>query len=79
LWKFKRSIEMHHEGGAYKELMSNMYFLEDNLSNNTFQFYFAIERYYNNCGWLNKMVKRLKKVRGASSFLDIDKYTKNEE
>lgn len=75
LWKYKRAIEMHHEGGAYQELMSKMYFLEDNLSNNTYQFYFAIERYYNNCGLLNERIKRLKKVRNVSSLFQMDKYT----
>lgn len=76
LWKYKRAIEMHHEGAAYQEFMSNMYFLEDDLSNNTFQFYFAIERYLNNCGLLNERVKRLKKVRNASSLSKMENYIK---
>jgi len=75
LWKYKRAIEMHHEGNAYQELMSNMYFLEDNLSNNTFQFYFAIERYFNNCGLLNERIKKLKTVRKARPLFEMKKYT----
>jgi len=74
LRKYKRAIEMHHESGAYQELIANMYYLEDNLSNNTFQFHFAIERYYNNCGILNERVKTLKSVCDASSLLDMESY-----
>ena len=77
LRKYKRAIEMHHEGGAYQELIANMYFLEDNLSNNTYQFDFAIERYYNNCGLLNRKLKDLKKIRNASSLFDVKSYVEN--
>jgi len=51
-----------------------MYFLEDNLNNNTYQFHFAVERYYNNCGILDEREKRLEKICNASSLLDVDKY-----
>ena len=74
LRKYKRAIEMHHEGGAYQELLNSMYFLEDNLNNNTYQFHFAVERYNNNCGILNERVKRLKKISNTSSLLNVDKY-----
>ncbi|MCL2328512.1 MAG: ATP-binding protein [Bacteroidetes bacterium] len=76
LRKYRRAIEMHHEGGAYQELLNSMYFLEDNLNNNTYQFHFAIERYNNNCGILNERVKRLKEISDTSSLLDADKYVK---
>ena len=79
LQKYKRSIQMHHEGSAHQELMSNMYFLEDDLSNNTFQFYFAIERYFNNCGLLNERIKKLKKVRNVSSLFKIESYSQDGE
>jgi hypothetical protein len=74
LKKFRRAIEMHHEGEAYQELISNMYFLEDNLSNNTYQFFFAIERYYNNCGFLDAKINNLESISKVSALLKMKSY-----
>jgi hypothetical protein len=74
LKKFRRASEMHREGSAYQEMISNVYFLEDDLNNNTYQFYFAIERYYNNCGYLNEIIKTLKSICQVSTLLKMEKY-----
>jgi hypothetical protein len=74
LRKYKQAREMHHEGGTYQELMNNMYYLEDNLSNNTCQFYFAVERYYNNCGFIAREIKKLKSICKVSSLYKIENH-----
>lgn len=36
---------MHREGGEYQNFINGMFLLDDDLQNNTCQFYFALERY----------------------------------
>ncbi len=74
LRKYKDVIEMHREGAAYQNMISNMYLLEDDLNNDTSQFYFAIERYYNNCGIISDTIETLKKVCRNSTLHVAEHY-----
>lgn len=44
------AIEMHSEGQAYKDFINGLYILDDDLQNNTCQFFFGLERYKINIG-----------------------------
>lgn len=72
--KYRRAKEMHSEGKAYKEMINNMYFLDDDLSNDTCQFDFAIERYKINCGYIDNRIQQLKSVVKGKSIYKIDSY-----
>lgn len=47
--------EMQHEGDDYQDFIKGLYLLDDDLQNNTCQFYFALERYKINSGMLKKI------------------------
>lgn len=72
--KFNDAIEMHNGGKAYKEMISNMYLLNDDLNNDINQFQFAIERYKINCEYIENIKKRLDQICDHSSIYKIDKY-----
>jgi len=74
LKKYRRAREMHREGAAYRDMISNIHFLDEDLNNDTSQFYFAIERYFNNCSVIDQNIKKLKDICTESSILDIENY-----
>lgn len=47
--------EMHSEGDEYQDFIKGFYLLDDDLQNNTCQFYFALERYKINSEKLNEI------------------------
>lgn len=51
--------EMQNEGDDYQDFIKGLYLLDDDLQNNTCQFYFALERYKINSGKLNPMETEL--------------------
>lgn len=74
LKKFRQVREMHREGAAYKDMISNMYILDDDLNNDTSQFYIALERYTNNCLVIDNNIDDLKNICKKSSLLNVEKY-----
>lgn len=73
--KYRMSKEMHSEGQAYKDMINNMYFLDDDLSNDTCQFDFAIERYKINCDYVDDNIAKLRDTFKDSSLYNIDTYS----
>ncbi len=53
---------MHTCGKAYKEMMSSLSFLEDNLFNNSCYFKFATELYCLNNGYIQGKINKLEKI-----------------
>lgn len=47
---YNSALEMHSGGETYKEFINSLYILDDDLQNNTCQFYFGLERYKINIG-----------------------------
>ncbi len=64
------SISMHSEGNEYQNFIRNMYLLDDDLQNNTCQFYFALERMKLNSDFF----KYIKLSMSNSNFYDPDRY-----
>lgn len=48
---YEAAESMHSEGSEYQSFIRNMYIMDDDLQNNTCQFYFALERMKLNSGY----------------------------
>lgn len=64
--RYSRAIEMHTEGKAYKEMIQTLYFLDDDLNNDTYQQHISIERYFINAGFIDDKIEYLKDKSGLS-------------
>jgi hypothetical protein len=56
---FERSIRLHSEGKEYKELIKNMYLLEDDLNDSLIHFTAALERSLINTGIIEAKLNKL--------------------
>lgn len=77
---YNRSIEMHTSGKTYKEMMTTLYFLEDDLRNDSCYLNFAIELFYLNTGYVKKHIDILSRYyysRNGKGLFDINKYINN--
>lgn len=61
LKSYRNAIEVHKEGRAYKEMISRMYYLDDDLKNDTIQFDLAIERFKINSNHIDTSIESVKK------------------
>jgi hypothetical protein len=77
LLHYTAAKEMHTEQAAYKEMIQQMYILDDDLNNDTTLFAFAIERYKLNSGYVNRQCRRLKISYRNSTIYDVDNYVKD--
>ena len=71
---YERALQMHHEGKAYKDMISQMYYLDDDLKNDTIQFGTAVERYKINNGYIQKQLKNIMKIIDIAPMYDIDNF-----
>lgn len=65
---YRNAIDMHSSGKTYKEMMTTLYFLEDDLCNDSLYFNFAIELYYLNTNYIQNKVKELMKYYNANKY-----------
>lgn len=73
---YSRAVEMHTEGKAYKEMIQTLYFLDDDLNNDTYQQHISIERYLINTGFIEEKIEHLKMISKSSPIYEIDSYLK---
>ena len=71
---YNKAIEMHTEGRAYKEMMSTLYFLDDDLNNDILQQQLAIERYLINSGNIDKRINQMREKLAPSRIFKIENY-----
>lgn len=57
LKSYRCAKEVHREGRAYKEMISRMFYLDDDLKNDTIQFDLALERFKINCNYIDANIK----------------------
>ncbi|MEZ4775244.1 MAG: ATP-binding protein [Bacteroidia bacterium] len=87
---FHSALQLHREGKAYRDVISGMYFLEDDFNDNLYHFCAGLERYKINTGSIRKMINKLKQKveRGTvnpddedtpSLFYKYDSYVNNGE
>lgn len=71
---YNKAHEMSHGGNAYKQMISYMNLLDDDLNNDTSQFYLAIERFKQNRKLIEGRIRKLKTVVHNSSIYKADNY-----
>lgn len=59
---YKNALETHHEGKAYKDMIIQMYYLDDDLRNDTIHFGAAVERYKINNGYIRYRINQLESI-----------------
>ena len=70
---------MHTSGKAYKEMMTTLYFLEDDLQNDSNYLHLATERFLINHGVIQERINDLKRQtinNSKSTLIKIDNYVK---
>lgn len=70
---YQMAEETSTEGTAYKEMMGTMYFLDDDMNNDTNQFNIACDRFLLNCGVVSKQRKRLEILYKYSNVYHLRK------
>ncbi|MCD4698811.1 MAG: ATP-binding protein [Bacteroidales bacterium] len=66
----------HNEGKAYKNLIMNMYYLNDDFNDSFFHFSIAAERYRINTGQIKKNIDELKIQYASSRVYEYENYLK---
>ena len=59
---------------SYKEMMSTLYFLDDDLNNDILQQQLAIERYLINSGNIDKRINQMREKLAPSRIFKIENY-----
>lgn len=71
---YTKARQMHFQGKAYQETIRNLFFLDDDLNNDTLQFYIALERFYIASEVLHHTENELKERYSTNSVYQIDRY-----
>lgn len=75
---YRRAKEINREGKAYKDMINSMYFLDDDLKNDTIQFDLAVERFRINSDDIDNLLNKIKKAITPSIY-DVDRFCINKE
>lgn len=68
---YQMAEEANTEGTAYKQMMGTMYFLDDDMNNDTSQFNIACDRFLLNCGVVTRQRKRLESLYKYSNVYHL--------
>jgi hypothetical protein len=71
---FRKAIEMHTGGAAYAQNSKNLYYSEDDLSDNFIHFLSALERFRINSDSLEEEIKKLKQKLSKSKVYKTETY-----
>ncbi|MDO4181513.1 MAG: hypothetical protein Q4D36_09535 [Bacteroidales bacterium] len=71
---FTKARQMHCQGKSYQETIRNLFFLDDDLNNDTLQFYIALERFNIASRTLINTEQELKERYGNNPAYRIDEY-----
>ncbi|MBI9033929.1 MAG: ATP-binding protein [Bacteroidales bacterium] len=72
--EYYAALETHREGKTYKNLIENMYYLNDDFNDKLFHFRLAQERYRINIGKVRTELNHLKNVTTDSDLYKLDSY-----
>lgn len=70
---YQMAEETNTEGKSYKEMLDSMYFLDDDMNNDTNQFNLACDRFLLNCGVVRKQRNRLDSLYKYSNAYHLRK------
>ena len=78
LVSYRSAKEQHREGRAYKDMISRMYYIDDELKNDTVQFDLAVERFKINSNYIDN---RIDDLMGSltESLYDIENFCMDNE
>lgn len=71
---FTKARQLHFQGKGYQETIRNLFFLDDDLNNDTLQFYIALERFNIASGALYEAEQELKSRYNHNPVYRIDEY-----
>lgn len=71
---YENAKEMHNEGRCYKENILTLYFLDDDLNNDSIQQNMALERYLINTGNISARIRMLQGLLKSSRLFDNRSY-----
>jgi hypothetical protein len=75
--KYQQAFSVHKEGKPYKNIIDDMYYLNDDLDNDPFRFFLALERYQINTDEIKTKMNNLKNIYSNSSLYEIANYIKH--
>lgn len=78
LISYRKAKQVHREGKAYKDMISKMYYLDDDLKNDTIQFDLAIERFKVNSGDIDSNINHIMNYV-TDSIYDIENFCSDNE
>lgn len=78
LISYRKAKQVHREGNAYKNMISKMYYLDDDLKNDTIQFDLAIERFKVNSGDIDSNIEHVLKYV-TDPIYDIENFCSDNE
>ena len=78
LVSYRSAIQLHREGREYKDMISRMYYIDDELKNDTVQFDLALERFKINSDYIDN---RIRDLMGSltESLYDIENFCMDKE
>lgn len=71
---YTKAWQVHHQGKSYQMLIRNLHFLDDDLNNNTCQFYMATERFLIQFELIKERIEELKGMYKDSYYYNVDSY-----
>lgn len=74
---YRRAIELHQEGAAYKTKIQALNYLDDDFNDNIDHFASALERQLMNSGEIRRNIKKLEKMLKKSQVFDYRFYVNN--
>lgn len=74
IYYYTKAWQTHNQGKSYQLLIRNLHFLDDDLNNNTCQFYMAKERFLIERKKIQERIVQLKKEYKNSYYYDVKSY-----
>lgn len=74
LQHYRYAKELHNEGKAYRSLLDNMFYLNDDYNDDHYHFSASMERYWLNTNVIDERIDKVKKITKKSSLYDLDNY-----
>lgn len=75
LQHYNASLQTHNQGKAYKNFISNMYYLNDDFNDSLLLFKAALERHRINSGAIDKKIRKCKEEIKNTSIYKLENYT----
>ena len=72
--KYQQAFSTHKEGKPYKNIIDDMFYLNDDLDNDVFKFFLALERYQINIDEVKTKMDKLKNVYSNSTLFELSRY-----